>query len=303
MSEKRNIDKGRVLMKIFTIKYSAWNILYKKKNQEWCRLKGTKRYWYADPFLKEWNGKKYLFMEAYDLVWSIGRIAVSEWNGKNFSKPRVIIKNPYHMSYPFVFEYRNELYMLPETGQNRTLELYKADNQSPYAWKKIKILSNDIMYADATIVLKNDIYYIIAYEEGNNEWKTHVFILDMDQLKINRIETVVMNENTGRSAGRTFKLNEDILRPVQLNTKRYGGGIIIEKINNLAPFSTSKIKTIEIDDLNINNIEGDILGVHTLALDDELYIVDILVSGMNVFAPWIITVRKIRNLIYRLLYL
>lgn len=288
-------------MKIFTFKYNCWHVLYKVDNGKWNWLEGSDRYWYADPMLYEWKGKKYLFVEAYDFLWSVGKIAVSEWDGTAFGTPKVIIKKPYHMSYPFVFEYQDELYMLPETCQNKTMELYKAENDCIYKWRKVKTLLDNVTYVDSTVVLIGDMHYILTYEENKPEFRTHIFRLNMERLEIEKLETVISYENTCRPAGRLFEKNGNMYRPIQLNTQRYGGGIGLERINSFIPFSASRVKDLLVGDLKIEFPIGKGLGVHTLAMDDELYIVDVLVSGKKIFAPWVIIVRKARRLIYRIL--
>lgn len=288
-------------MKIFTTKYDTWNVFYKQTGEfKWNRLCKSRRYWYADPILIEWKGRKYLFVEAYDMLLSIGRIAVTEWEGGAFSAPKIILKRPYHLSYPLVFEYKNNLYMLPETGQNGTLELYMAENGSPYGWKRVKVLLNQVMYADSTVVLYNDSYYVIAYEEKRTEWKTHIFKLDMEKMEIDPIETIVSLENTERPAGKFFDRENDMFRPTQFNVEQYGGGLIIEKVNSLTPFSTNKIKKVVVNNLGIDTLNGSGGGPHTLAIDRDICVVDVLISGRNYFAFWIILLRKVRNLFYKL---
>lgn len=290
------------LRDIFTIRNNFWSVFfYHRRDKKWYDIPQSGRYWYADPILKKWAGKKYLFLEAFDMLFSVGRIAVSEWNGSRFSTPKVIIKKPYHMSYPFVFEYESNLYMLPETGQNKTLELYKAENNMVSKWKKIKVLRDDIRYADATVILNQGAYYIIAYEEGKAEWKTHVFLLDMRKLEVERLETIVHHENKYRPAGRVFEKEGKLYRPVQLGTERYGEGIMIERIDSVSPFKTTAVKEIKTDDLHINILDESALGTHTLVIDDELYAVDVLLSGINIFAVWVIFFRKVRNVIFKLL--
>ncbi len=290
------------LRDIFTVRNNFWSVFfYHRRDKKWYGIPQSGRYWYADPILKKWNGKKYLFMEAFDVLWSVGRIAVSEWNGSRFSTPKVIMKKPYHLSYPFVFEYESNLYMIPETGQNKTLELYQAENHTVLKWKKIKVLRDDIRYADATVILNQGAYYIIAYEEGKSEWKTHVFLLDMRKLEAERLETIVHHENKYRPAGRVFEKEGELYRPVQIGTERYGEGIIIERIDSVTPFKTTAVKEIRTDDLHINIAEGSALGTHTLVVDDEFYAVDMLLSGTNFFAVWVIVLRKARNIIFKLL--
>ena len=95
------------------------------------------KYW-ADPFLYQRDGKDYIFYELYD--YKKGVIAYSEINeDMSFTEPTVILDLSYHLSYPSLFEDSGELYMIPETGLSRTIELYKC-NLFPNVWK-VKRLS------------------------------------------------------------------------------------------------------------------------------------------------------------------
>ena len=47
-----------------------------------------------------------------------------EYVAGNWTNPKVVISNKYHMSYPFVFNYEGVCYMIPESAENGSLELY-----------------------------------------------------------------------------------------------------------------------------------------------------------------------------------
>ena len=288
-------------MRLFTTECNNWHVIYKTKEEAWKELKGSRRYWYADPILTEWNGRKFLFLEAYDLLWSVGRIAISEWDGEKFNTPQIIIKKPYHMSYPCVFEYKKILYMIPETCQNRTIELYKMEEDSPYKWKKIQNLMNDVIYVDSTVFFNSHTYYVVSYEGGKSGWMTHIFTLDMEQMEIQKIETIVSENNTERPAGKGFEAKGCIFRPVQFNMLRYGEYITVERINSFTPFQARKVRNVEVNDLKVDIFNDAVLGTHTLALDEKLCIVDVLVSEKNIFAIWVNVLRKVRRLIFRIL--
>lgn len=288
-------------MKLFTTNYASWKVFYKKDNHDWISLKGQNGYWYADPILKTFAGKLYLFTEAYNLFGSIGQIAVSVWNGNFFSVPKVIIKRPYHMSYPCVFEYNHNLYMIPETGQNKTLELYCADNNSVFNWKREKVLLEGEILADATVYYDGENYYIIAYVEEIKHWKTKVYLLNMAEKEITELETVESDVNDKRPAGKFFENEGKLFRPVQYNIDRYGGALIIEEVESVHPLKTSKYRTICVDEISIREITDKGLGTHTLSIDGDVYVVDVLVKGKNIFSPIINITRKVRNKYYKII--
>ena len=94
----------------------AFRIIHPPKNR-----------FYADPFLFEKNGRHFLFFEDYSYSSRKGVISCLELNDEHGSdQPVTVLERRYHLSYPFVFECDGEIYMLPETGENNCVELYRA---------------------------------------------------------------------------------------------------------------------------------------------------------------------------------
>ena len=75
--------------------------------------------------------------------------------------PKKIIEKPYHLSYPFVFSYDNEFYMIPETGSNSTIELYKC-LEFPEKWEMAAILMKDVRAYDTTILHKDGKWWLFT---------------------------------------------------------------------------------------------------------------------------------------------
>ncbi len=165
---------------------SKWNIAYKLKDSATSDEKNvytsipfqTKSSWYADPFVVEYDNKNYLFCEAYINKKEKGCIAVWEIGNPSYPPtPRIIIENDYHMSFPFLFTVDNVWYMLPETSENGTLELYKSVD-FPYRWKKEKVLLENIKLVDSVVFEENNrflSYHIIPIT--TNLW---FFIFDFE---------------------------------------------------------------------------------------------------------------------------
>ncbi len=76
---------------------------------------------YADPFPLERDGRAWVFFE--DISYSEGRhgrISVAEVDKQgHLGDVTSVLERPYHLSYPYVFEWRDEIWMLPETSGNR----------------------------------------------------------------------------------------------------------------------------------------------------------------------------------------
>lgn len=136
---------------IFTTQYGEWCVFYKIKESNWRNLKTKRGYWYADPILFEYKDGIYLFTEAFQKNRQVGSLAVSKLVDGEFTEPKEIIRKSYHLSYPCVFQYDNVVYMIPESSQNRTLELYRALDDSLEKWEIVKVLLYDIECVDTTV--------------------------------------------------------------------------------------------------------------------------------------------------------
>lgn len=119
------------------------------------------RFW-ADPFIIEKNDKYYIFIEELIYKENKGKISLIEMdkNG-NYSPAQVILERNYHLSYPFLFEENDTLYMIPETAENRTIELYKCI-EFPEKWEFCTNLMEDVYAVDSTIVKKDNKYWLFC---------------------------------------------------------------------------------------------------------------------------------------------
>ena len=68
-----------------------------------------------------------MFFEDVDVTHRRGVISHCRLDSEGkASEPRMVLERPYHLSYPFVFRWNADVFMLPETGQNNAVELYRA---------------------------------------------------------------------------------------------------------------------------------------------------------------------------------
>ncbi|MBR1731949.1 MAG: hypothetical protein IJ725_05915, partial [Ruminococcus sp.] len=119
------------------LKIETWSIAYRKKKQgllfndtsDFKVINNGRKGWYADPFLFDYDGKTYLFAElfSYDINRGVLVYAVYDEDRDCFSDFKEIIRQDYHLSYPFVFIGDDgEIYIMPESSESEQLYLYKA---------------------------------------------------------------------------------------------------------------------------------------------------------------------------------
>ena len=88
----------------------------------------------ADPFMICAGGRWHMFFEVMNAATRKGQIglAVSD-DGKTWTYDSLVLGEPFHLSYPCVFEWEGEHYMIPESHELGTVRLYVA-RRFPRDW-------------------------------------------------------------------------------------------------------------------------------------------------------------------------
>src|SRR5437660_2009869 len=82
------------------------------------------RFW-ADPFLCTRNGRTFCFVEDFVYKTGKGHITALEINGTKIVERGIALSEPFHLSFPYLFEYQGELYMCPEAQGSRQIRIYR----------------------------------------------------------------------------------------------------------------------------------------------------------------------------------
>lgn len=248
---------------------------------EFKRITPPKDRFWADPFVLYKNGAYHIFVEELIYKQGKGTIVVMEMseNG-DLGGAQPVLKRPYHLSYPFLIEDRGQLYMLPETKGNGTIELYKCVD-FPLKWELQEVLMQNVQAVDATIIKYNDKFWMFA------NMKEHPGISAYDELFLfyseklvggdwnpHPLNPIVSDVCTARPAGKIFIEKDKIFRPAQDCAKRYGHSMHILEITKLneVEYHEEMVRTI------LPNWEKDLLCTHTLNFDKGLTVVDALIK-------------------------
>lgn len=108
------------------------------------------RFW-ADPFLVKHDDSTWLFFEDFSFRRKKAGISCVRLTEEAYDEFQEVLNLPYHVSYPFLFEYEGNLYMIPETAENRTVELWKCV-EFPIRWEKIRTIFENVSAVDATLL-------------------------------------------------------------------------------------------------------------------------------------------------------
>ena len=88
----------------------------------------------ADPFVVARDGRTVVFVEQLVYARKRGHIAAVELLGASeYRMLGPVVAEPFHMSFPHVFEYEGRLYMTPETSEANACRLYEC-TEFPLEW-------------------------------------------------------------------------------------------------------------------------------------------------------------------------
>lgn len=185
------------------------------------------RIW-ADPFIWIKDEQCFIFYEEQFLSTFRGRISCITLDEEmRVSSNRPVLERPYHLSYPFIFEYDSELYMLPESKENKGIELYKSIH-FPDKWELDRILMPNISAVDTTLVQANGKWWLFTNieEKGGSSWDSlYLFYADSPlstEWTAHPKNPIVVDIQNSRPAGRIFLRDEHLIRPAQDCSVRYG---------------------------------------------------------------------------------
>ena len=269
-----------------------WGLQFQFNSQETSVLNAMKpllppknKFW-ADPFVYKNNERYYIFLEeSYTGKKKKGFISVSEINSKGvMSQPRKVIERSYHMSYPFVFQHLGKHYMIPETNQNYTIELYQC-KEFPYHWEFVKNLKEHISAVDTTLFFHNSTWWIFTNMKEHKQaslWDELFLFYTDDPISSDWTphpdNPIVSDVTKARSAGKIFTQNNKIFRPAQNCSYRYGYGLSIQEITDLTPSSYKEIESISYTPKDLKGISG----LHTFNKSDGLTIIDAVMKKKKI---------------------
>ena len=199
----------------------------------------------ADPFLYVHNDKLYLFYESKIL--SEPGVIKMTWTSdlKHWSKPVIVLNEPFHLSFPYVFSEGGQIYMVPETGDNHSIRLYKADNDdlSHFTFITKLIDRSDwqdyprIDYCDSSIIKKGDKYYLFTSVCEKDTYELRLFFSDsFDSGYLEHpLSPIVKSNKYGRCGGCVFAHDGELFRIAQDCENGYGNNIHILRITELTP--------------------------------------------------------------------
>lgn len=264
--------------------FDQWILMYDLRNgisSSFWRFKKIipprDRFW-ADPHVIYRNNLYYIFIEEFVFGSYKGHISllVMDENGK-YESPVKIIDRPYHLSYPFVFEWDGAYYMIPESSANSSIELYKCV-EFPHKWEFYKNLMRDIKAIDNTLFHHQGKWWLftnIKENEGHPVCDDELSLFYSDNplsgnWKAHPQNPIISDIRRARSAGKIFEYKGNIYRPSQDCSKGYGHSL---KFNQIVLLTEKEYQEKEIDSIE-PDWDRKVKSIHTFNHENMLTIID-----------------------------
>lgn len=193
----------------------------------------------ADPFLFKKEDTLFLFYEHLHKWYGTGSICMRSTKDLiNWSEETEVLVEPFHLSFPYVFEDNGKVYMLPETGGDKSIRLYEAKDDTLTKWKLVKKLKEgEEPWYDSVIYKKDDKYYLFTGHDDNIEQVQHLYVADnlTGPYTEHPQSPIARGRDCGRNAGSIIEQDGNIYRPVQVCMNYYGEQTSIMNIEQLTP--------------------------------------------------------------------
>ncbi len=141
----------------------------------------------ADPFMLKVGSLWHMFFEYYNSRTEKGEFALATSpDALRWKYQQKILAEPFHITYPQVFESQGDYFMIPDSSSNADLRLYKARN-FPTDWTLAEILFSGARFVDTTIFrydekwwfftesseVRNDTLRLFYADSLTGPWREH----------------------------------------------------------------------------------------------------------------------------------
>lgn len=257
----RAVDTGKHLAKMFaanTARYlyhlcchsGHWRVGWRRtedggvwqnfslKGPGWAILPHPVDHFYADPFPIHWKGRDYIFVEELDHKVGKGVISVIPMDDNGPMGPaQVVLEEPWHLSYPFLIEWNDDIWMIPESSLNNDVAIYRAVD-FPHKWERHQTLLDGVEAADATVVNYQGQWWMFAVTRagvgGYSDTLSLYHAADlMGPWSPHPENFMLIDHETARPAGNMIFKNDKLWRPVQNCANGYGAALGLAEVTRL----------------------------------------------------------------------
>jgi len=179
-----------------------------------------------------------MFLEVFNRETNHGDIAYAESvDGRKWNYRQIVLNEKFHLSYPYVFEWDNTYYLIPESNEDLSVRLYKAIN-FPEKWEYVNNLLSGYRFVDPSIfrygekwwmfvsTLENEALNLYFSDDLSFGWQPH---------PMNPV--VKLDKHLSRPGGRVIIDEGKLYRLTQDSKPNYGIQLFALEITELSEIS------------------------------------------------------------------
>ena len=267
------------------IRSNYWGTAYRQlptgsiiedRNTPFTVIKNTWKYCSADPFIFNHKGKTYIFAELINALTKRGEIGYCVYDGTGFTKWVPVIREPYHLSYPNIFEYKDKVYIVPESNQGDNLCLYEAAD-FPDKWEKVRVLKNGVKCVDTTFLCNDGDKFAFTYDISDQNNKRLLMYRINADFSINDGSCVFVsnNDSSARPGGNFFCFRDKTIRVSQDCKDYYGKGLVFSEVKSVDDnqYDESILFQIGYEDIVLYP-KMKVIGIHTYNSNEQFEVID-----------------------------
>jgi len=244
--------------------FTTYHWLIPPKDREW-----------ADPFPIQLGDQYFLFFEEYITATQRGHLCVAAVDAQGLQEaPQRLLQCDYHLSYPFIFTWEGEWYLLPEMQEANRIDLYKFDT-FPYSVTYYKTLMNNVCAVDTTLLEMNGCWWMFmtlapAHTPHVDELFLFYAASPLGPWRSHPKQPIKSDVRASRPAGNVFARHGTYYRPTQDCSWTYGYAIRLQKIRTLSETDYAE----EDAEVILPDWAPDIVQTHTLNLVGTMTAID-----------------------------
>lgn len=195
-------------------------------------IKAPHNKWYADPFILDvTNDNIVVLVEEFTYNINRGRLAKLIIDRKTYKikSEKIILDLSTHLSFPAILRLGDDIYLYPENSASGKSTLYRYNPQGD-SFVVVNTLS-DLPLTDAIMAEIGGHNYLFATKIPTQNGNELTIFESANKIgNYCPIQTIILADNTARSAGDIFVDGNRIIRPAQNCNSSYGVGLVFQEV-------------------------------------------------------------------------
>ena len=191
--------------------------------------------------------------------------------------PHTVLREDFHLSYPFVFRLNGKFYMVPESAAANEVILYESID-FPFKWERKKTLIGNRRCYDSTLFQHSDgVWYLFCTSTDGSQYSSnaylHIFyssdVLN-EEFKAHPQNPIYKDVRRSRPAGKIFFEDGNLIRPSQVCAPNYGNAV---RLNVIKELSINSFKE-DFMELVTPDSNSKMKALHTYNREDVFHVLD-----------------------------